>query len=169
MVYDLLDVTVHPLGLHLTEAIAVKFWVSSIALGSSCGRAGDLRGSLDVAPVNLRTLPYMHALPPRMCAHPPNQQTNQPTSHLHIHNPNPLPQEYFFPQEQDSAKRQVKFAQSVAAGRAAARQHRRASGCPRGACRPASEALPAPAALPERWCCMAWRGMETWSLLADGF
>lgn len=28
ILYDLLDVTVHPLGLHLTEAIAVKLWVS---------------------------------------------------------------------------------------------------------------------------------------------
>ncbi|GAB4818387.1 hypothetical protein N2152v2_005433 [Parachlorella kessleri] len=61
IVYDLLDVTVHPLGLHLTEAIAVKFW------------------------------------------------------------------EYFFPQEQDSAKRQSMFAQSVAVPASAAMRHRRAA------------------------------------------
>jgi hypothetical protein len=43
------------------------------------------------------------------------------------HGPWPPPQEYFFPQEQDAVKRQVKFAQSVAVPASAATRHRRAA------------------------------------------
>ena len=124
VVYDHLDVIVHPIAFHLTEGLAVAFWVSRLPRGggqrvaAGSGGAGRRAGTRCLLagrhPLLLFPAPDVHSLTHSLHL----SQTSTTQKH----------QEYFFPREDEAkARAAAAFARSVAVPPAAAARHRRSA------------------------------------------